>query len=178
MNTPMESKNVQAYESTLDPKIIAFIEACLSKENPDSYLIAVLHKIQEQYGFLSPEHMYEVAQRLQVPTSKVYGVATFYHFFRLQPRGRHAISVCLGTACFVKGADRILDAFRTELGIELGETTKDGMFSLESTRCLGVCGLAPVVTIDNKVHSQVTTQMVHELINRVLNETQEKTETI
>jgi len=161
-------------KKTLHPDIVAFIEDCLKKEHADSYLMAILHKIQDHYGYLSEEHMYEVAQRLQVPTSTVSGVSTFYHFFRLTPRGKYAISVCMGTACFVKGADKILEAFRSELGIELGETTKDGLFSLENTRCLGVCGLSPVVTINNKVYSQVTPQQVPELINRILAEDAEK----
>jgi NADH:ubiquinone oxidoreductase subunit E len=111
--------------------------------------------------------MYEVAQRLQVPTAVVSGVATFYHFFRLQPRGKYAISVCLGTACFVKGADKILDAFRSELGIEVGETSSDGLFSLELSRCLGICALAPVVTINETVYSNVTVKQVPQLINQV-----------
>jgi len=119
---------------------------------------------------LSKEHMDEIAQRLQVPASTVSGVATFYHFFRLRPQGRHQISVCLGTACFVKGADKILEAFRAELGIGPGEITSDGLFSLDCTRCLGVCGLAPVVTINNRVYSDVTPQQVPELINRVKKE--------
>ncbi|MDZ7315023.1 MAG: NADH-quinone oxidoreductase subunit NuoE [candidate division KSB1 bacterium] len=152
---------------TLDPEIVRFIETCLEKEHPDSYLIAVLHKVQEKYGYLSKEHMYEVAQRLQVPTSVVSGVATFYHFFRLRPAGKYAVSVCLGTACFVKGADKVLDAFRSELGIDLGETSSDLLFSLESSRCLGVCALAPVVTINGKVYSKVTPQQVPQLIDQV-----------
>lgn len=152
---------------TLHPDIVALIEEVRTREHPESYLMSVLHKVQDRYGFLSEAHMYEVAQRLQVPTSVVSGVSTFYHFFRLAPRGKCAISVCLGTACFVKGADKILEAFKTELGIEVGETTKDGLFSLENTRCLGVCGLAPVVTVNDKVYSQVTPQQVPELLNRV-----------
>jgi len=152
---------------TLDPAIVEFIEICKTKPHADSYLIAVLHKVQQKYGYLSQEHMYEVAQRLQVPTSVISGVATFYHFFRLQPRGKYAISVCLGTACFVKGADKILDAFRSELGIELGETTSDGLFSLEVSRCLGVCALAPVVTINETVYSNVTVKQVPQLIDKV-----------
>lgn len=154
-------------QSTLPQEICDFIEVCLTREHPESYLIAVLHKLQQQFGYLTREHMDEVAQRLQVPTSFVSGVATFYHFFRLQPRGKFSISVCLGTACFVKGADKILDAFRAELGVDLAETTKDGLFSLDCTRCLGVCGLAPVVTINDRVFSSVTPQQVPELINRV-----------
>ncbi len=152
---------------SLDQTILDFIDLCKTKPHSDSYLIAVLHKVQQTYGYLSEEHMYEVAQRLQVPTSVVSGVATFYHFFRLQPRGKYAISVCLGTACFVKGADKILDAFRTELGIELGETSSDGLFSLEVSRCLGVCALAPVVTINDTVYSNVTVKQVPQLIDQV-----------
>lgn len=152
---------------SLDQAILDFIDLCKTKPHSDSYLIAVLHKVQQTYGYLSEEHMYEVAQRLQVPTSVVSGVATFYHFFRLQPRGKYAVSVCLGTACFVKGADKILDAFRTELGIELGETSSDGLFSLEVSRCLGVCALAPVVTINDRVYSNVTVKQVPQLIDQV-----------
>lgn len=157
-------------KKTLPQDITEFIDLCLTKDHPESYLIAVLHKIQQRFGYLAKEHMDEVAQRLQVPASTVSGVATFYHFFRLRPQGRHQISVCLGTACFVKGADKILEAFRTELGIGLGEITSDGLFSLDCTRCLGVCGLAPVVTINNRVYSGVTPQQVPELINRVKKE--------
>lgn len=152
---------------TLDASILAFIDACLTREHPEGYLMAVLHKVQQQYGYLSKEHMYEVAQRLRVPASVVSGVSTFYHFFRLQPRGKNAISVCLGTACFVKGADSILDAFRSELGIELGETSADGLFSLEVSRCLGVCALAPVVTINGKIYSNVTARQVPQLIEGI-----------
>jgi len=154
----------------LPAEIVEYIDLCMSREHPESYLIAVLHRIQQKFGYLSKEHMDEVAQRLQVPASTVSGVATFYHFFRLRPQGRHQIQVCLGTACFVKGADNILDAFRAELGIGLGEITSDGLFSLDCTRCLGVCGLAPVVTINNRVYSGVTPQQVPELINRVKKE--------
>jgi NADH-quinone oxidoreductase subunit E/NADP-reducing hydrogenase subunit HndA len=150
----------------LDQDIVTFIETCRGKEHPESYLIAVLHKVQERYGYLSKEHMYEVAQRLNVPAATVSGVSTFYHFFRLTPQGKHKISVCMGTACFVKGADQILEAFKKELGIDVGETTKDGMFSLDNTRCLGVCGLAPVVNINDKVYSQVRAKQVVELINK------------
>lgn len=151
----------------LDSEIVAFIDECLARENPESYLIAVLHKIQEKYGWLSDEHMDETAHRLQVPTSVVYGVATFYHFFRLKPRGKYAISICLGTACFVKGADKVFDAFRSELGVELGETTSDGMFSLEAARCIGVCALAPVVTINERVFPAVKPTDVPVIINKV-----------
>lgn len=153
----------------LDKDIIEFIQECQEKPHSDSYLIAILHRVQKQYGYLSKEHMEEVAHRLQVPTSTVSGVATFYHFFRLQPKGKYSISVCMGTACFVRGAEQVLEAFRDELGIEVGETTQDQLFSLETTRCLGVCAMAPVVTINDKVYSKVTSSQVPDLLNRVKN---------
>lgn len=154
-------------KTTLKKDIVKYIDVCLQKEHPESYLIAVLHKIQEEYGYLSEKHMDEVAHLLQVPTANVFGVATFYHFFRLTPKGKFAISACLGTACFVKGADLILDAFRSELGIDIGETTSDGMFSLEATRCIGVCALAPVVTINEEVYSNVQASQVSMLLSKL-----------
>jgi NADH:ubiquinone oxidoreductase subunit E len=135
----------------LENDIIQFIEDCLENDHAESYLIAVLHKIQARYGYLSEDHMNQVAQRMQIPSATISGVATFYHFFRLKPQGRYAVSVCLGTACFVKGADKVLDAFKTELGIEMGDTTDDELFSLECSRCIGVCALAPVVTVNESV---------------------------
>lgn len=160
-----ELKTIERAE--LKPEIIDFIEVCKKKEHSESYLIAVLHKIQGEYGFLSNEHMYEVAQRLGVPSSKVFGVATFYHFFRLQPKGKHNISICLGTACFVKGANMVLEEFKKETGIELGETSSDGLFSLEGTRCVGVCALAPVVIINDEVFSNVQPNDVHNILNNI-----------
>lgn len=150
----------------LSDDIVAFIEACKQEEHGDSFLISILHRIQETYGWLSQAHMDEVAQRLQVPSATVSGVATFYHFFRLKPQGQYHISLCLGTACFVKGADKVLAAFENEIGITLGETTADGLFSLESSRCLGVCALAPVVTINEETYSKVTPTQVPELIRQ------------
>lgn len=153
--------------SKLDNDILEYIDDCVENSYSNSYLIAVLHKIQGRYGYLSEAHMNVVAQRMHIPTSTVSGVATFYHFFRLQPRGKYVISLCLGTACFVKGADKVLDAFRTELGIELGETTKDNLFSLETSRCIGVCALAPVVTVNDRVYSRVAPNQVPNLISEL-----------
>jgi NADH:ubiquinone oxidoreductase subunit E len=152
---------------SIDNDIIEFAKDCMTKEHPESYLIAVLHKVQNRYGYLSVIHLDEVAHLMQVPTADVYGVATFYHYFKLKPRGQYAISVCLGTACFVKGAESVLSAFKSELGIDMGETSSDGMFSIESTRCIGVCALAPVVTINDKVFSNVTHSQVAQIINDV-----------
>lgn len=161
---------------TLEKDLIKYIDECLKKEQPESHLISILHKVQGRYGYLTETHMNEVAQRLQVPTSTVSGVATFYHFFRLKPQGKFAVSVCLGTACFVKGADKVLEAFKSELGIDMGETTSDGLFSIEASRCLGVCALAPVVTINNKVYSKVAAEKVPDLIRQVRAEAEAATE--
>lgn len=152
---------------SLEQDIIDFIANCMKLEHPESYLIAVLHKVQSRYGYLSEKHMDEVAHLLQVPTSTVFGVATFYHYFKLKPSGKYSISICLGTACFVKGADLVLEAFKTELGIDLGVTSGDGLFSLDGTRCIGVCALAPVVTINDKVYSNVQPSQVIEILNKL-----------
>ena len=157
-------------ERTLDEDIVAFMRECLAKEFPDSYLIAVLHRVQNRYGYLSRKHLEEVSHFLGVPTSTVSGVATFYHYFRLKPAGKYSISVCMGTACFVKGADKILQAIKTELGIDMGETSSDGLFSLDESRCLGVCAMAPVVTVNHEIHGNVTPRKVPELLNRLREE--------
>jgi NADH:ubiquinone oxidoreductase subunit E len=153
-----------AMKNQLPSDIVEFIEECVQQEHSESYLIAILHRIQNQFGWLSVDHMNEVAQRLQVPSATVSGVSTFYHFFRLKPRGKYAVSVCLGTACFVKGSDRVISAVESELGIMLGETTQDGQFSIEVSRCIGVCALAPVLTINEKTYSRVTPTQVPELL--------------
>jgi len=155
---------------TLDKDILDFIEEKKKDEHPDSYLIAVMHKVQDRYGYLSRQHMQEIAEALEVPAAAVSGVATFYHFFRLKPRGKFSISVCLGTACYVKGADRIYEGFCSELGIKEGETTKDGLFSIESTRCLGVCGQAPVVMINDRVFGKVTPEAIPSIIKDLVKE--------
>jgi len=136
------------------------------EDNPESKLIKILQLVQEHYGFLGKTQMDAVAQLLQVPMAKVSGVATFYHFFRLVPRGKYLIRVCLGTACYVKGAERVVDKLREELGIQFGETTKDGLFSLEGTRCLGCCGLAPVVEINEEIFGQVTPDKIPAILER------------
>lgn len=169
--------NWQDVEATsrevLGPEISAYIDACCQKPNPKSHLISVLHKVQATYGYLAPAHQDAVAQLLQVPAAKVAGVASFYHFFRLEPRGRFIISVCLGTACYVKGADRVAQKLMEELGITFGETSTDGVFSLEDSRCLGTCGLAPVLMIDDDVHAQVTPDQVPVILEKYLSKVRE-----
>lgn len=152
--------------AALTPDLVAFIEECAADAHPESQLIRVLHRVQGHYGHLGREQMDAVAQLLQVPASKVTGVATFYHFFRLEPRGKYMISVCLGTACYVKGAERVADRLQEELGIHFGETTKDGLFSLNATRCVGTCGLAPVVVVEDKVYGDMTPDQVPAMLEK------------
>ena len=132
-----------AAKLVLGETIAALIEKCRHEDHSESQLIAVLHKVQSQFGHLAETHLDAVAQLIQVPAAKVAGVASFYHFFRLKPRGKFLINVCLGTACYVKGADRVAQKIIEELGITWGETSKDGVFTLTGARCLGTCGLAP-----------------------------------
>ncbi len=114
-------------------------------------LIEILHKAQEAFGYLEPDVLEYIARGLKLPLSRVYGVATFYHLFSLKPSGVHNCVVCMGTACYVKGSDRILTALEKELGIHVGETTADQQISLMSARCLGACGIAPAIVFDGTV---------------------------
>lgn len=150
--------------AVLPDHIVAYIEECNAGSEPQSRLIGVLHKIQDHYGYLGQEQMDAVAQLMQIPAAKVTGVATFYHYFRLNPRGRFVISVCLGTACYVKGAERLSDKLKEELGINFGETTSDGLFSLEPARCLGTCAMAPVLMVENRIHGEMTADKVPALL--------------
>ena len=128
-------------------------------------LIPLLQEIQEKQGFLSREAVVEVSKHLRLPTSKIYGVATFYNQFRFSPQGRYHIQVCRGTACHVKGSAAVLDALKRELKIESGETTRDGMFSLEVVACIGACGLAPVINIDGNFHANLTSQAIPKVLD-------------
>lgn len=123
-------------------------------------LITVLHKAQEIFGYLSRDVQKFVAKQLDQPLAKVNGVVTFYSYFTEEPTGKNVINVCMGTACFVKGSADILEEFAQTLNIKVGETTPDGKFTLQVLRCVGACGLAPVVTINDKVYGHFTKQMV------------------
>ncbi len=129
------------------------------------YLIQSLHKAQQLYGFLPESVQLYVANRLDIHLSQVYGVISFYSFFTDKPKGKFQINVCTGTACFVRGAQGILDEFVRHLGIEEGETTKDLRFSLGGLRCVGACSLAPVVMVNDRVYGKVTPAMVQEILN-------------
>lgn len=118
-------------------------------------LIPVLHEVQDTYGYLPEDVLHLVSDELGIPMTDIYGVTSFYSFFSLEPKGEHIIRVCMGTACYIKGAQSLIDRIGTDFGIKPGETTKDGKFTLEATRCLGACGLAPVMTIDDDVHGRL-----------------------
>lgn len=136
-----------------------------SVENKNSSLIEVLHYAQGLFGYLPKEIQLYIAKKLDIPPSKVYGVVSFYTYFTTEPIGKYKISVCLGTVCFVKGSDKILEEFEKELGIKVGQSTKDLKFSLEGLRCVGACGLAPVVTVNGKVHGKVNPEDVKDIIS-------------
>ncbi|HVO62701.1 MAG TPA: bidirectional hydrogenase complex protein HoxE [Terriglobales bacterium] len=125
-------------------------------------LIETLHTVQETFGYLDNDALKYVAASLRVPLSRAYGVATFYHFFSLKPAGEHTCVVCMGTACYIKGAPQLLDAVQNDLGVEVGETTADGKVSLLTARCLGSCGLAPAVVYDRDVAGKVSPQLMRE----------------
>jgi len=129
-------------------------------------LIHVLHKAQELFGYLPPEVQLFIARKLDIPGAKVFGVVSFYSYFTTKPVGKHKISVCMGTACFVRGAEKIVDAFKNELGVQNGETTPDGLFTLKDVRCIGACGLAPVVFLDDHVFGHVTVDGVKEILKK------------
>lgn len=162
-----------AAKQVLGEELIGFIEHCRAQPHSESHLIAVLHHVQATFGYLAAVHLDAVAQLMQIPAAKVSGVASFYHFFRLKPCGKFMINVCLGTACYVKGADRIAQKIIEELGISWGETSKNGVFTLEGARCLGTCGLAPVVMIDQEIHGQLTPDRVPALLERYLKKAKE-----
>lgn len=129
-------------------------------------LIPILQDIQKEKGYLPESALLCVAEELKIPISRIYALATFYKAFSLVPKGRYSIHVCLGTACHVKGAPKILDALERELNIQIGETTRDGLFDIEGVRCLGCCGLAPVITIGNDLYGGVTQAKLIRIINK------------
>lgn len=163
-----------AARKVLGEEIAALVDACREDPHSESRLIGVLHKVQETFGYLGEEQLDAVAQLLQVPAAKVAGVASFYHFFRLAPRGKFIIHVCMGTACYVKGADRVAQKFMEELGISWGETSSDHLFTLEGSRCLGTCGLAPVVMIGEDIHGNVTPDQVPIILDAYLKRAKEE----
>ena len=143
-------------KNTLPESIVARIHERAGQAKGKSYLISILQEVQTHFGYLPSECLDEVSQLMQIPSAKVTGVASFYHFFSFEPKGKHRVTVCMGTACFVRGAERVQEKICDLLGIKPGETTADGEFSVESARCLGACAMAPVVLVDERVYGNVT----------------------
>ena len=149
----------------LSEKTIQLIkDICAEFENMESELINVLHKVQGKFGYLPAEVQEVIAKELKMGVAKVYGVVTFYSFFTMIPQGEFPISICMGTACYVRGAEQVLAEFKRQLKVEVGESTNDGKFSINCLRCVGACGLAPVVTVGEKVFGRVAPNQVKKII--------------
>ena len=142
------------------------IKAVEKYKNSDGAVMSCLHEIQDKCGYISEDNQKYLSVKLSIPLSEIYGIITFYNRFSLVPKGKYNIQVCLGTACYVKGADAIMEALKEELNIADGETTEDGIFSIESVRCLGACGLAPVMVVNKEVYGKVTKEMVKDILNK------------
>ncbi len=150
------------------------VEICNAFDNNSAELINVLHKAQEHFGYLPAEVQELIAAQLKCSVAKVYGVVTFYSFFTMIPKGEHPISVCTGTACYVRGADKVLAEIEKQLNIKVGETTPDGKFSLSCLRCVGACGLAPVVMIGDRTYGRVAPEKVREILEEYIDESCKK----
>lgn len=147
----------------MTPELRAFIEEW--KDKPGN-LIMVLHKVQQTYGYIPRAIAIETSELLDVPLAKIYGVVTFYNFFKLQKAGKYIIQVCLGTACYLRGGDDLIKEFERQLGVGVNATTSDGLFSIEAVRCLGCCGLAPVAVVNGDVHGKLETKDVAGIIEK------------
>ena len=144
------------------------VEAICDKHGNDpGELINILHEAQHLQGYLPEEMQRIIARKLDIPVSKVYGVVTFYTFFTMTPKGKHPISVCMGTACYVRGSEKLLDEFKRQLAIDVGETTPDGKLSLDCLRCVGACGLAPVVMIGEKVYGRLQAADIKKILEEL-----------
>lgn len=148
-----------------DPKMQEILNTYVQDK---SNLIQILNEVQEYYGYVPEKAMFAISEYLSIPMAEIYGVVTFYARFTLKPKGKYHIAVCLGTACFVKGSEKILDRVKERLGIDVGETTADGKFSIEATRCIGACGLAPVFTVNNEVYGKATVKMMDEVLDKLM----------
>lgn len=145
----------------------AFID---QMETTEGALIEILHKAQNIFGYLPRDVQLYVARKLGIPGAEVFGVVSFYSYFTTKPRGKHTISVCMGTACFVRGADKIIERLKEKLSIESNEITKDGLFTLKDVRCIGACGLAPVVMVDDKVFGRVKEEEIDDILKHYRDE--------
>jgi NADH-quinone oxidoreductase subunit E len=156
----------QKEEISFPPELIAFIDEW--KVKPGS-LIMLLHKTQETYGYISRAAAEQLSLLTGIPLARIYGVITFYHFFKTTKPGKHKISVCMGTACYLKGGQDLLEEARNLLGISGGGVSEDGLFSIDQVRCVGCCGLAPVMVIDNDTYGKLTKEMLPGIIAKYRN---------
>ena len=162
----MDNTNCEGCTGT-DPKMQEILNTYVQDK---SNLIQILNEVQEYYGYVPEKAMLAISDYLSIPMAEIYGVVTFYARFTLKPKGKYHIAVCLGTACFVKGSEKILDRVKERLGIDVGETTADGNFSIEATRCIGACGLAPVFTVNGEVYGKATVKMMDEVLDKIMEE--------
>ncbi|MDD3375440.1 MAG: NAD(P)H-dependent oxidoreductase subunit E [Candidatus Omnitrophica bacterium] len=147
-------------------KIVGELDALAEKwKDKKGNLIMILHEIQNHYGYVPRDISFELSRILDVPLARIYEVITFYNYFKIDPPGKHLISVCMGTACYLKGAADIVDEIKNILHVEEGQTTKDGLFHLQSVRCLGCCGLAPVMTIDGKTYGKLKKGQIMDILS-------------
>ena len=151
---------------TIDENKKKLLEVIASCEGDKSQLMKVLNAAQEIYGYISTSAQKTISEELDIPMAEIYGVITFYTRFSLEPKGKYNIGVCLGTACYVKGSQNVLDKLKELLGIDVGGVTPDGKFSLEATRCVGACGLAPVMTINEEVYGNMDASKVADILKK------------
>jgi len=151
--------------TTIDSKTLQQIKKLVeATEGQAGAPIRVLQKVQGLIGYLPPEVLEAISREMKIPLSEVYGIVTFYQFFTMVPRGRHVIQICLGTSCYVKGGQKLLEALKRELGLEPGKITPDGRFSLDAIRCLGACALSPVMSVGSDIHRKVNPTGIKELL--------------
>ena len=156
-------------KNCMDEKLANEMKELLINYSQDkSNLIQILNEVQEKYGYIPKQSQIEISNYLSIPMAEIYGVITFYSRFTLEPKGKYNISVCLGTACFVKGSQALLDRLKERLKIDEGQTTPDGKFSIDATRCVGACGLAPVFTINNEVYGKATVKKLDEVLDEYM----------
>lgn len=161
----MENENCQCIENQIKEDMVQILEKYTTDRDN---LIQILNETQEKFGYIPKTSQLEISKHLNIPMAEVYGVITFYSRFTLEPKGKYAISVCLGTACFVKGSEQILNRLKDRLKIDVGQTTADGKFSIDATRCVGACGLAPVFTVNNEVHGKATVKKLDEVLDELM----------
>jgi NADH:ubiquinone oxidoreductase subunit E len=156
---------IDADEKTKIEELKTFMESMKKDEHPESGLIEILHRAQGIHGYLSSDVMEEIAYTMEIPFAKIWGVASFYHYFNLKPVGKYVLALCLGTACYVKGAGRILSRLQEDLNLKIGETTEDKLFTLHEARCLGACGLAPVIMVNDRIYGKLTPEKTSHLLD-------------